>query len=54
MPYSYEIQGLYTQGARATWETLSAETTLKAAKERLKEYRENAPGIAYRWKKVKE
>ena len=37
----YTVQGFYCNG----WEDLTTEETRREAKERLKEYRENAPGV---------
>lgn len=40
----YQVQGNYGFGL----EMVTAESTYKEAKERLKEYRENEPGIAFK------
>lgn len=40
----YEIQGNYAHG----WEEVTSEDTRKEARERLKEYRENERGTAFR------
>lgn len=39
----FDIRGNYGHG----WETVTAETTRPAARERLREYRENEPGVAF-------
>ena len=46
---TWEIQGFYY----GSWEMVTTETSRKEAKERLKEYRENAP-MAYRIVKKRE
>lgn len=45
----WEIQGYYTP--QYGWEAVTAEETFKEAKERIKEYRENEPGVSFRLKK---
>jgi hypothetical protein len=45
----YEIQGDYGQG----FECVTAEETWTGAREQLKCYRENEPGVAFRIKKVR-
>lgn len=40
----YQVHGYYTHG----WEEVTAEDTRAEAKERLKEYRENEPGTAFK------
>lgn len=40
----YQIHGLYAHG----WEEVTCESTRKEAKERLKEYRENETGTAFK------
>lgn len=40
----YEIEGFYSYG----WECVTAEDSHKEARERLKEYRANEPGTAFR------
>lgn len=47
--YEYEIQGNYGYG----YETVTTEETRKEAFLRLKEYRENEPGVAFKLVKVK-
>ena len=46
----WEIQGCYYYGV---WEMVTTETSRKEARERIKEYRENAP-MAYRIVKKRE
>lgn len=48
--YDYEVQGDYGQG----WEMVTTEDNPRAAKESLRTYRENEPGIPFRTKRVKE
>lgn len=56
MPYKrktrdyWDIQGNYGQG----WEVVTAADTWKEARQYLKEYRENEPGIAFRARKKRE
>ena len=47
----WEIQGRYAHG----WECVTAEATLRDAREQLRTYRDNEPGTAFRikWKVVK-
>jgi hypothetical protein len=47
----FEIQGYYSD--QYGWEMVTAEETWKAAKEMLKCYRDNEPGIPFRIKKVR-
>ncbi len=42
----YEIQGYY--GATYGYECVTTEETYKAAKEQIKCYRENEPGVSFR------
>ena len=46
----WDIQGNYGFG----WESVTVEDSWKEARGRLKEYRENEPGIAFRAKKRRE
>lgn len=45
----YNIEGLYAYG----WETVCCEDTWREARARLREYRENEPGTAFRIKKAR-
>lgn len=45
---TWEVQGNYGQG----WETVTAETTWRETRERLREYRDNERGIAFRAHRV--
>ncbi len=45
----YNIEGLYCHG----WEVVCCEDTRREARERLREYRENEPGMAFRIKKAR-
>ena len=47
----YDIEGYYPGSG---WECLTCEETRTEARARLKEYRENAPGTAYRIRKYRE
>jgi hypothetical protein len=42
----YEVQGFYT--TQCGWECVTAASTYKEAKLRLREYRENLPGVSFR------
>ena len=46
----FDIEGLYAHG----WEPVTCEETRKEARERLKEYRANEPGTAFRIRKYRE
>ena len=46
----WDVEGNYGQG----WEVVTAEETWKQTRERLKEYRENEPGTAFRARKRRE
>ena len=46
----WDIYGNYGEG----WELVTAETTWKGTKQRLREYRENEPGVPFKWKKKRE
>lgn len=46
----YDIQGDYGHG----WETVTSEDNLKDARQTIKDYRENEPGIPFKLKRVKE
>ena len=46
----WDIEGNYAYG----WEAVCCEDSIKEAKERLKEYRQNEPGVAFRLKKGRE
>lgn len=46
----FDIEGLYSYG----WESVTCEETRKDARERLKEYKENEPGTAFRLRKYRE
>jgi DNA polymerase IIIc chi subunit len=48
----YCIQGVYDR--HYGFETVTSEETLKEARERLKEYRKNEPGIPFRIVKIEE
>jgi hypothetical protein len=50
MRVSYEIQGNYGFGHR--YETVTAEDSFPEAKQRLREYYENEPGIPFRIRRV--
>lgn len=43
----YEILGDYGQG----WELVTTETNRKDARETVKTYRANEPGVPFKWKK---
>lgn len=45
----FEVQGYYAGG----WECVTTEDTRKEARARLKEYRENEPGTAFRRKTIR-
>ena len=47
--WEYDIEGYYY----GTWEMVTCEDTRPEALERLKEYRENEKGTAFRIRKVK-
>lgn len=47
---TYDVQGNYGQG----WETVTAEETREEAREQLKTYRDNEPGVPFRIRRVKE
>ena len=46
----FDVMGLYS----GTWEPVTCEESWKEAKERLKEYRENEPGTAFKIRKYRE
>ena len=46
----FDILGLYS----GSWEPVTCEETRKEARERLKEYRENEPGTAFKIRKYRE
>ena len=48
---TYDIQGWYDR--HNGWETVTADETLKAARETVKCYRENEPGTPFRIKVLK-
>jgi hypothetical protein len=43
----FEILGFYTQG----WELVTTETNRKDVRDQLKCYRENEPGVPFKWRK---
>ena len=45
----FEVQQLTRYG----WELVTAETTAREARQRVREYRANDPGVAVRWRKVR-
>lgn len=49
MKIEYDIEGLYGYG----WEMVTSEDDFLEAKARLKEYRENEPGTAFRINRVR-
>jgi len=46
----FDIEGVYSYG----WECVTCEETRTEARARLKEYRENEPGITFRIRKYRE
>lgn len=46
----WDVQGDYGRG----WETVTAEERFHEARERIREYRENEPGVAFRLKVTRE
>jgi len=49
MTYEYDVQGNYGYG----WEAVTCEETRREALKRLREYRENEPGVPFRVKRVR-
>lgn len=47
----YEVQGNYGYGHG--WECVTSEATKAEASERLREYRENEPGVPFRVRRVR-
>lgn len=47
--YEYEVQGNYGQG----WECVTTEDTMTAARDQLRDYRENEPQYPHRIKRVR-
>lgn len=50
----YDVEGWYNQGARYGWETVTTEESRSEACARLREYRDNEPGTAFRLRHYRE